>query len=74
MSEHLAGVEFAGSRFAGFRPPVAKFRAVCSCGWRSEVFLSRGDAQVAAVEHVVGHPPVRKPKVSRGAGGWPSGF
>lgn len=68
MSAHVAGVEFAGSHHEGFRPPVPKFLAACSCGWCSKVFMARGDAEVAAVEHVVGHPPARKPKPRRETG------
>lgn len=70
VSEHEAFVEAVdwprGLRMADDHAP--QFRAVCSCGWRSEQYEHRGDAQMSAVGHAVGHPPRRKPKRRRETG------
>lgn len=68
MTEHAASVEPAEPLMRGFREPVQQYRARCSCSWRSKPYVKRGQAQAAAVEHVVGHAPVLKPKQQRDTG------
>lgn len=66
--EHVVSVEPAGVHLEGFRAPAVRFRAVCSCAWRSRPCMKRGDAEVAGIEHAVGHVPTLKPKRPRETG------
>lgn len=40
----------------GSSGPLAGWRPVCVCGWKGQTTKRRPDADVDALEHIVGHP------------------